>query len=90
VFLVNVLESKYKHAAKELIWPWCFPAKQLTYLQKAAKYRRYHVHATHLQQAIQEAVGKARLDQRASAHAFRHSVASHLPQANDEIRTIQQ
>lgn len=34
VFLVNALEKKYKHAAKEFIWQWFFPAKQLTYLQK--------------------------------------------------------
>ncbi|MCK7504595.1 MAG: hypothetical protein MZV70_11250 [Desulfobacterales bacterium] len=27
VFLDNLLEKKYRNAAKELIWQWFFPAK---------------------------------------------------------------
>ena len=30
VFLVNALEEKYKNAAKNFVWQWFFPAKQLT------------------------------------------------------------
>src|SRR3989339_188335 len=89
-FLVNLLGNKYKNAAKELSWQWFFPAKILTFVPEEKGYRRYHLHETHIQKAIKTAVTKAGLTKRASAHTFRHSFASHLLQANYDIRTIQE
>ena len=90
VFLYGQLERKYKNAAKEFIWQWFFPAKELTEVPESKERRRYHVHETILQKAIRKATFEARIPKRVTAHTFRHSFASHLLQNNYDIRTIQE
>jgi integron integrase len=89
-FLPGALGEKYKRADRELVWQWLFPAKTLTKVPSTGEYRRYHLHETHVQAAIKQAVLRSQIPKRASAHSFRHSFASHLLQANYDIRTIQE
>jgi len=89
VFLEDQLEKKYPNAAREFQWQWFFPQESLTIIASTKEKRRYHVHNSRFQDALCLAVKKAQLTKRVTTHTLRHTFATHLLQANYDIRTIQ-
>lgn len=89
VFLDDAVEKKFPKAPKELVHQWFFPQQTLTLVEETGELRRYHIHESLLQRALYVAVRKAKILKRVTAHTFRHSYATHLLQANYDIRTIQ-
>jgi len=89
VFLEDQLEKKYPNAAKELQWQWFFPQESMTFVSSTRERRRYHVHDSRFQEALHQALKNAQLTKRVATHTLRHSFATHLLQANYDIRTIE-
>jgi len=64
-------------------------ANALTVLPETKEKRRNHVHEKNVQEALHQAVRRAKLTKRVTSQSFRHSFATHPLQANYDIRTIQ-
>ncbi|MFC1815980.1 integron integrase [Thermodesulfobacteriota bacterium] len=78
VFLKDSLEKKYPAAAKEFIWQWFFPQKNLTPIPGTKERRRYHLHESQVQTAIKKTVRRAGLTKRVTSHTFRHHADSRI------------
>ncbi len=90
VYLPTALARKYPNAAKELAWQYVFPSSGISKDPRSNKYRRHHVHENGLQKVIKKAAIQAEIHKKVNCHSLRHSFATHLLEAGQDIRTVQE
>ncbi|MDH5302200.1 MAG: integron integrase [Gammaproteobacteria bacterium] len=90
VNLPDALSRKYPHAGKELKWQYLFPSSRLAVDPYGGSIRRHHQHESVVQKAVKRAAAASHINKRVGCHTLRHSFATHLLEANYDIRTVQE
>jgi integron integrase len=90
VWLADALARKYPRASESWAWHWAFPSATLSVDPRSGTDRRHHQYEQTIGRAIGQAVVRAQIEKKVTAHTLRHSFATHLLDSGVDIRRIQE
>jgi site-specific recombinase XerD len=67
-----------------------FPSGRLAIDPYGGAIRRHHLHESAFQKAVKRAASASGVNKRVGRHTLRHCFATHLLEANYDIRTVQE
>jgi integron integrase len=86
--LPDPLANKVPYAETDWRWQYVFPSAVMRRDGDGRGFR-WHADPSRLDRAIRRASRDARLPKRVTAHTFRHSFATHLPEQGWHVRQVQ-
>ena len=90
VELPGALARKYPNAPYEWKWQFVFAGHDYSADPHSGARRRHHLHEVRVQRAVKRAATEAKITARVTPHTLRHCFATHLLEAGQDIRTVQE